>query len=307
MIANPLSPDLGDDDKGEAMTSEESKRQLARLVPPPSRRAARGKLRRRLEAAVRLIAALTILGGLYSAYAPGVGRAEDTPTLSAAAQRGKDLYVSSCISCHGQNAQGVQGRGPSLIGVGSAAVEFQVNTGRMPLARQEAQAERKQPQFTEQEAADLGAYIQEMGGGPQLPSAASIDEDVRKAGEDDKTLAHGGELYRVNCSSCHGFGTGGGALSSGKFAPSLHQSTSRDMYAAMLTGPQNMPVFGNNQLSPDDKAAIIAYVQHLNRDSASDPGGWAIGRFGPVPEGLVIFLVGIAALVFATLWIAGKS
>src|SRR3954454_19889388 len=115
------------------MTSDESKRQLARLVPPPSRRAARGRLRRRLEAAIRLIAALTILGGLYSAYAPGVGRAEDTPALSDAAKRGKELYDTSCIPCHGQNAQGVKDRGPSLIGVGSAAVEFQVNTGRMPL------------------------------------------------------------------------------------------------------------------------------------------------------------------------------
>jgi ubiquinol-cytochrome c reductase cytochrome c subunit len=75
----------------------------------------------------------------------------------------------------------------------------------------------------------------------------------------------------------------------------------------MLTGPQNMPVFGNNQLSPDDKAAIIAYIQDLNKNEAADPGGWAIGRYGPVPEGLVIFLIGIAALVFATLWIAGKS
>ncbi|GAA4251111.1 cytochrome bc1 complex diheme cytochrome c subunit [Dactylosporangium darangshiense] len=288
------------------MTSEQSKRPLARLVPGGAR-AARSKLRRRLSAAVRLVAALTLVGGLYSAYAPGVGRAEETPVLSAQAQHGKELYEYSCITCHGTNAQGVQDRGPSLIGVGSAAVEFQVNTGRMPLARQEAQAQRKQPQLSEQDAADIGAYIQELGGGPQLPSASSLDADVKKAQTDPKTLAHGGELYRVNCSSCHGFSTGGGALSSGKFAPTLQHSTNRDMYGAMLTGPQNMPVFGNNQLSPDDKAAIIAYVQNLNKNSQSDPGGWNIGRYGPVPEGLVIFLIGIAALVFATLWIAGKS
>ncbi|MEV4512927.1 cytochrome c [Dactylosporangium sp. NPDC049525] len=288
------------------MTSEQSKRPLARLVPGGAR-AARGKLRRRLSAAVRLVAALTIVGGLYSAYAPGVGRAEETVKLSDAAANGKAIYEVSCITCHGRNAQGVENRGPSLIGVGSAAVEFQVNTGRMPLARQEAQAERKQPQFNPEQAAELGAYIQELGGGPQLPTAESLDEQVKQAQGNDKILAHGGELYRVNCSSCHAFSTGGGALSSGKFAPSLQHSTNRDIYAAMLTGPQNMPVFGNNQLSPDDKAAIIAYIQNLNKNQASDPGGWSLGRYGPVPEGLVIFLVGIAALVFATLWIAGKS
>ncbi|MDG6102419.1 c-type cytochrome [Dactylosporangium aurantiacum] len=288
------------------MTSEQSKRPLARLVPGGAR-AARGKLRRRLSAAVRLVAALTVVGGLYTAYAPGVGRAEDTVKLSESAAEGKAIYEVSCITCHGRNAQGVENRGPSLIGVGSAAVEFQVNTGRMPLARQEAQAERKQPQFNQEQAAQLGAYIQELGGGPQLPDSQSLDEQVKKAQSDDKILAHGGELYRVNCSSCHAFSTGGGALSSGKYAPSLQHSTNRDIYAAMLTGPQNMPVFGNNQLSPDDKAAIIAYIQNLNQNEATDPGGWSLGRYGPVPEGLVIFLVGIAALVFATLWIAGKS
>lgn len=73
----------------------------------------------------------------------------------------------------------------------------------------------------------------------------------------------------------------------------------------MLTGPQNMPVFGDNELSPQDKFDIIAYVQNLKSDS--DPGGWGLGRFGPVTEGLAIFLVGVVALVFAALWIAGKS
>jgi ubiquinol-cytochrome c reductase cytochrome c subunit len=288
------------------MTSEQSKRPLARLVPGGAR-AARGKLRRRLSAAVRLVAALMIVGGLYTSYAPGVSRAEETVKLSEAAAEGKAIYEVSCITCHGRNAQGVENRGPSLIGVGSASVEFQVNTGRMPLARQEAQAERKQPQFNQEQAEQLGAYVQELGGGPQLPDSQALDDEVKKAQADDKILAHGGELYRVNCSSCHAFSTGGGALSSGKFAPSLKHSTNRDIYAAMLTGPQNMPVFGNNQLSPDDKAAIIAYIQDLNSSKVNDPGGWSLGRYGPVPEGLVIFLVGIAALVFATLWIAGKS
>ena len=97
----------------------------------------------------------------------------------------------------------------------------------------------------------------------------------------------------------------GGALSAGKFAPPLHEPTDRQIYAAMLTGPQNMPVFGDNQLSPQEKQDIIAYVQNQKNDQ--DPGGWGIGRLGPVPEALVIFLVGLVALIFASLWIAGKS
>lgn len=243
-----------------------------------------------------MVAALALVGSVYAAFAPATASAQDTPTLSASAQNGKTLYDDSCITCHGLNGQGVAGRGPSLIGVGSAAVEFQVDTGRMPAARQEAQAEEKQPVFGPGDAADLGAYIQALGGGPQLPATIDL------GGTD---LGQGGELFRINCSSCHGFGGGGGALSSGKFAPSLSTASDRIIYAAMLTGPQNMPVFGDNQLTDQEKRDIIAYIQNMKSDE--DPGGLGIGRLGPVAEGLVIFLVGIVGLVFATLWIAGKS
>jgi ubiquinol-cytochrome c reductase cytochrome c subunit len=266
------------------------------MVPGGTRKP-RGRIGRRLWAAARLIAALTIVGGLYTAFNPGYSVAEDTPTLTDQAAEGKRLYDRTCISCHGTNAEGVEGRGPSLIGVGSAAVEFQVETGRMPATRQEAQVERKPSQMQPGDSRKLGAYIQQLGGGPQLPSDGT---DLR-AGDP----SNGGRLFRENCSSCHAFSTGGGALSSGKYAPSLRDVSDRHMYAAMLTGPQNMPVFGDNTLTPEEKRDIIAYVQLINEER--DPGGLGLGRYGPVPEGLVVFLVGIVALVFATLWIAGKS
>lgn len=261
------------------------------------RSAPRSRGRRRLGAAVRLLAALTLAGGVYTVFAPGL-QAQDTPQLSSAAQDGKALFDTSCVSCHGRNAQGVEGRGPSLIGVGAASVEFQVGTGRMPLARQEAQAERKPPHFTSDQTRQLAQYVQELGGGPQLPQG----DDLHSNGD----VAKGGQLFRINCSSCHAFGGGGGALSSGKYAPSLHPATDRQIYAAMLTGPQNMPVFGDNQLTPEQKQDVIAYVQQTLKHDR-DPGGFAMDRYGPVTEGLAIFLVGIVALLFATLWIAGKS
>jgi ubiquinol-cytochrome c reductase cytochrome c subunit len=272
-------------------------RSRLRLLSRPN--GPRGRLRRRVGTATRLVSALVAVGVLYTVLAPGMGAsATDDPALSQAAAEGKVLYETSCITCHGRNAQGVPDRGPSLIGVGSAAVEFQVGTGRMPLARQEAQAVRKDPEFTHDEARQIGAYIQALGGGPELPP---VGENLAAGGD----VAHGGQLFRVNCSSCHSFGGAGGALSSGKSAPALEHATERDIYAAMLTGPQNMPVFGDNQLSPEEKRDIIAYIQQLQNDP--DPGGWGIGRLGPVPEGIVIFLIGMVALVFTTLWIAGKS
>lgn len=266
--------------------------------PVPAFRRPPGRWRRRFGAGVRLLAALTIVGGLYMAAAPGVTRADDTPPLSSAAEEGKRLFETTCITCHGQNAQGVPGRGPSLIGAGSAAVEFQVGTGRMPMAQQEAQAARKPPLYTWDQARQIGAYIQALGGGPEIPGGELVD-----AG--DESLARGGELYRINCSACHSYAGGGGALSSGKYAPDITESTPREIYGALLSGPQNMPVFGDNQLTPDEKKALVGYIQTLQTDK--DPGGFGLSRLGPVPEALVIFLVGMVALVFATLWIAGKS
>lgn len=257
--------------------------------------------RKRLGALARFTGALVIVGGLYSAFAPSLyaQEAEDN-AIDSEVVKGEELYDTSCISCHGENGEGVEGRGPSLIGIGSAAVEFQVNTGRMPMAAQGAQAPSGEPVFTEEEAEWLGAYIEYLGGGAEVPD----DLEILVA---DADTAEGGDLYRVNCSSCHGFGGGGGALSSGAHAPDLIGVSDEELYQAMLTGPQNMPVFADNELTPEQKADIIAYVQYIvNNDK--DPGGvFDLGRFGPSTEGLAIFLVGISALLLATLWIAGKS
>ncbi|GID32129.1 cytochrome bc1 complex diheme cytochrome c subunit [Paractinoplanes brasiliensis] len=266
------------------------------------RRGAPSKARRRLGAATRMVAALALAGGVYTAFAPGAF-ADEPRQLSATAQEGKQLYDNSCISCHGRDGQGVDDRGPSLIGVGSASVEFQVGTGRMPMTRQEAQAEAKKPQFDKNQTKQLGQYIQELGGGPQLPSG----ELVESLEDNPEAIARGGELFRVNCTSCHSFGGAGGALSSGKFAPALHDATPETIYAAMLTGPQNMPVFGDNQLTPEEKREIITYIT-LQLQEDKDPGGlFNLGRYGPSTEGIAIFLVGITLLVFTSLWIAGKS
>ncbi len=136
---------------------------------------------------------------------------------------------------------------------------------------------RKPPQSSPtSRSASSAQYIQELGGGPEVPEG----DDLREGGN----LATGGELFRINCSQCHAFGGGGGALSSGKYAPSLRPATDRQIYAAMLSGPQNMPVFGDNQLTPEQKADIIAYIQEtLKHDQ--DPGGFNLGPVRPVHRG----------------------
>jgi ubiquinol-cytochrome c reductase cytochrome c subunit len=254
----------------------------------------RSKQRRRLANVAGLLAALVLTGALYSVFAPAQA-ADDAPSESTAEAAGRELYETSCITCHGSNLEGVPDRGPSLIGVGEAAVYFQVHTGRMPLARQEADASDKPAVFSDEEIDQLMAYVQANGGGPTLPSG-----DLR-----DGDLAQGGELFRLNCASCHNFVGEGGALSSGKAAPSLKDANDLELYTAMLTGPENMPVFGDNQLTPEEKRAIINYVQTLN--AQADPGGAGIGRLGPVSEGLVAWVVGMGVLLFGVFWMGSKA
>ena len=262
----------------------------------PSRMA---RLRRRLSGALALGVALVAIGLGYSAVAsagtPGARAASQPQQESLDVRKGRALYEESCITCHGRNLQGVQDRGPSLIGVGQAAVYFQVSTGRMPVARQEAQAPRKTPKYQPEEVDQIAAYVQSVGGGPMIP-----DGDLR-----DGDLAEGGELFRTNCASCHNFAGKGGALSAGKSAPTLEAASDKVIYGAMLSGPQNMPVFGDNQITPEQKRAIINYVQTLKQ--TKDPGGSGIGRLGPLPEGLVIWVIGIPALLVTILWIGAKS
>ena len=191
----------------------------------------RSRLRRRVGAGLRMIAALTLVGGLYAGFSPAAN-AEGSSRPPDPVQ-GKGYFDTSCASCHGSGGQGVKDRGPSLIGVGSAAVEFQVSTGRMPLARQEAQAERKKPQFSDDQARDIGAYIDQLGGGPKIPDG----DNLHQGGD----ISNGGRLFRENCASCHQNAANGGALSSGKFAPSI-RATDRQIYGAMLSGPESMPV-----------------------------------------------------------------
>ena len=247
-----------------------------------------------MSSGLALLLALIAVGGLYSATAPE-STAQDTG-LSVEAMAGQEIYENGCITCHGRNLQGVEDQGPSLIGVGEAAVYFQVGTGRMPLAQNEAQAQRKTPAYDDAEVNQLMAYIQANGGGPTLPD----EEDLRE-GE----LAEGGELFRLNCASCHNFAGRGGALSGGKNAPALTESTDLDIYTAMLSGPQNMPVFGDNQLTPEQKRSIINYVQTLKE--TADPGGAGIGRAGPVPEGLVIWVVGITVCLVVCVWVGSRA
>lgn len=191
-----------------------------------------------------------ITGAVY-AGASAAFAATDTPTAATelTVEDGQKLFQANCATCHGLDLQGTP-NGPSLYGVGELAVEFQVSTGRMPLQAQGPQAPQKEPQFTHEQILAMAEYVQEEAPGPTFPEERILD------GEGD--VSHGAELFRVNCAMCHNVAAAGGALTEGKYAPALTETSALHMYAAMVTGPQNMPVFGDMNLSDEDKRDIIS-------------------------------------------------
>lgn len=291
-------------------TAPEQGANPASVAAKQSRR--RRKMRKTAAGAAALTVGLTGAGVLATALTPDAQVATAQLDDQAMIQEGKDIYDVACITCHGANLQGVQDRGPSLVGVGSGSVYFQVHSGRMPMMSNDAQAERKTPRYTEQQTLALAAYVASNGGGPSLVTnedGSIAMEELRGVNYDGQIqpgdVARGSELFRLNCASCHNFTGRGGALSSGKYAPGLDPANEQEIYQAMLTGPQNMPKFSDRQLTADEKKDIIAFIKS-SKETAS-PAGWGLGGLGPVSEALAMWLIGITALIGAAMWIGSRS
>ncbi|OIV37560.1 cystathionine beta-lyase [Mangrovactinospora gilvigrisea] len=248
---------------------------------------------------VVLLFALAATGGLYAAFAPAKKAQADTSAQSLTVQEGKKLFAVGCASCHGMNGEG-SSDGPSLIGVGAAAVDFQVGTGRMPLMQPGPQAPRKKVAYEPAQVKALSAFVASLGAGPAIPSAS--DYDPAKG-----DVAAGGELFRTNCAQCHNFVGEGGALTKGKTAPSLKGVSPKHIYEAMETGPQNMPSFGDGTMSDKNRRDVIAYVYSKQGHEASSPGGMTLGGLGPVTEGLFGWIFGLGALIVVAIWIAART
>lgn len=256
-----------------------------------------GGRRSKWAAAALIGVGLLVTGGLYAGASAAM--AANEPTAAATqltVDDGQKLFSANCATCHGMNLQGTPD-GPSLYGVGELAVEFQVATGRMPLQMQGPQAPTKPVQFTQEQIEAMAAWVQSVAPGPSYPAPEVLD-----GGGD---VAAGAKLFNINCAMCHNVAGAGGALTEGKYAPALTETSPLHFYAAMVTGPQNMPVFSDMNLTTEEKRDIISAMMWMQDNEAA--GGFTLGSLGPVSEGLFIWIFGIGTLIGITVWITAKS
>jgi ubiquinol-cytochrome c reductase cytochrome c subunit len=255
--------------------------------------------RHRFAGPALLIVALITLGTTFQVASalPGPSRMETT-VQSTLIKEGKRIFNQGCSSCHGLNAEG-SSIAPALIGVGAASVDFQVGTGRMPMADMSQQAMRKTPIYNAEQTAALAAYVASLAPGPDSINEAQI------AFERDGNTAEGGQLFRTNCAMCHNFAGQGGALTRGKYAPTLMGVDAKYIYEAMITGPQSMPVFSDKTITPEEKLSIIKWIKAAENEP--NLGGASLGRVGPVTEGLLVWTLGLGLLIGISVWLTAKA
>ena len=254
--------------------------------------------RHRIVAPLLLIAALLGIGTTFQVAGATTTSVMTAEERTKAISEGREIFLKGCSSCHGLNAEG-SSISPSLIGVGAASVDFQVATGRMPMADMSTQAMRKTPVYSPEEVAALAVYVASLAPGPEIPGDELLNY------ERDGSVADGGELFRNNCAMCHNFAGQGGALTQGKYAPTVMGVEPRHIYEALITGPQSMPVFSDKIITPEEKLSIIKWIKSAEAEPAL--GGASLGRVGPVTEGLLVWTLGIGILIGVAVWLAMKA
>lgn len=225
--------------------------------------------------------------GIVDANAP-----RDTPLR----ELGYQLYAGNCSTCHGVDGMGIQqappgigsggllGEGPALRNVGEQAPDFYLRTGRMPLGHVGDEPMREKVLFSDHQIRALVDYVGSLGHGPPIP----------RPHPERGNLPDGLQLFTQHCAGCHQVGIAGGYLPGG-VAPDLGAATATQIAEAVRIGPYLMPRFSKTAISDADLDSIVRYVVYAK--APDDRGGWSLGHVGPVPEGLVAWLLATAALV----------
>ncbi len=238
-------------------------------------------------------------GAVVSYGNSAITYANPSPAL---AQLGRALFMENCATCHGTQANGVPASGtvgafPDLVGLGTATIDFWVESGRMPATNPRSiEATRRQPRLDHDQALAIAAWINSLSPGyPAIPTVHLKDANV----------ADGAALFALNCAACHTIEGIGDALAFGTFAPSLRHIPVTQVAEAIRTGPGNMPRFTGN-LSDYQVRDIVKFVT-TEIQHPRNPGGFGLGGLGPVAEGFVGLALGVGVLALVGFWVGERQ
>jgi ubiquinol-cytochrome c reductase cytochrome c subunit len=259
--------------------------------------------RRALHAVLVLAGSLALVATAGAQPESGIVRPTTEPAQPSR-QLGAELYAGNCASCHGIAGTGISaprpgsgditGAGPPLRGVGAQAPDFYLRTGYMPLSSIHDQPGPDRVLFSDKEIRALTAYVASLDGGPAIPHPDPSTANI----------SAGQKLFSENCAGCHQI-EGRGGFVTGAMVPPLQSATATEIAEAVRIGPYEMPHFSRRQLTDADVDALVAYV--LSTRHPDNHGGWGIGNLGPIPEGLVTWLIGAPLLVLACLAVGRRA
>ena len=154
----------------------------------------------------------------------------------------------------------------------------------MPLNAPGEEPHRSHPAYAAAQIRDLVAYIQSLGGSPH-PLRRS-----RRGIAVARTRAVRCVLRRLSPDRRHR------RRGARRFRAVARPATPTQIAEAIRIGPFVMPRFSDAALDQHDIDSITRYILAV-RSHPDDRGGWSLGHLGPIPEGMVAWLIGIVALL----------
>ena len=189
------------------------------------------------------------------------------PLVPPDVQNGAAIYAEKCAPCHGDSGRGDGPRAAQLpnpvTALGVAQVARQAKPADWYTQVTQGNLERFMPPFSslsDRERWDVVAYAFSLSAPPAV-------------------LEQGAELYQANCAGCHGEQSAGdGPQAAALTTPPgdltdqelMAQKTATELFEAISAGvaPQ-MPAF-TDQLSEDERWALVAYIRSLTLGTAPE-------------------------------------
>ena len=198
--------------------------------------------------------------------------------------RGEQIFAQRCSKCHGEHGEGISG----VISIAGPSLKAEHDFGKVLTA-------------VEVGPSHMPSFVYVLSIDDMRTVSHYVTDKIADIPLEEGDIGKGGELFRMNCASCHRTAVRGGALAyDGSNAPSLAGKSSELIAGAVRWGPGPMPSFPPSVLDDKQLSSVVTYIRAVQ--NPAKPGGIALNWYGPVVEGCVAWFA-VLGLVGFTIWI----